>query len=97
MLLEGYPALKSLYNLVNEEIQRLDPNASMGGLHLVVIRVFADEFEANVARSALKAFGIETTIASDDWGGGLRHTRGLRLLVKAEDAESAADVLRLRI
>lgn len=64
--------------------------------NLVTIRSFASEPEANIARGALEAFGIDCTLSSDDCGGQRIHlaiTEGIRLLVRAEDAESAEQVL----
>jgi hypothetical protein len=63
---------------------------------LVTIRTFASESEALIATSALDAFGIDCTLASDDCGGqrpSLAMANGIRLVVRAGDADRAADVL----
>jgi hypothetical protein len=64
---------------------------------LVPVRVFSTEMEALVARSALKSFGIESYLSSDDCGGqrpAWTLTNGIRLMVRPEDANTANDVLR---
>lgn len=64
---------------------------------LVAVRVFSSEMEALVARSALKSFGIEALLSSDDCGGqrpAWTLTNGIRLMVRPEDANAANDVLR---
>jgi len=63
---------------------------------LITIHTFTNEPEANLAKGALEAFGIDCMIARDDCGGQRPHmalTGGLRLLVRAEDAQRAAEVL----
>ena len=63
---------------------------------LVTIYTFTNEPEAEIAKGALEAFGIDCMIARDNCGGQRPHltlTGGLRLLVRAEDAQRAADVL----
>ena len=62
----------------------------------VVLRTFANDFEANFAASSLSAQGIETHIRKDDVGGAypaLQMSRGVRLLVKPEDREAAEKIL----
>ena len=64
---------------------------------LIAVRVFSTEMEALVARSALKSFGIESFLSSDDCGGQRPHwtfANGIRLMVRPEDANIANDVLR---
>jgi hypothetical protein len=63
---------------------------------LLVIRRFGNLFDAEVAQSALEAAGIESLLRADDAGGvqpGLWAGRGVDLLVSAEDAESAEEIL----
>jgi hypothetical protein len=63
---------------------------------LIVIRTFGNMFEAEVAQSALEAAGIESLLRADDAGGvqpGLWVGRGVELLVHAEDAGRANEVL----
>ncbi|MGO9119223.1 MAG: putative signal transducing protein [Desulfomonilaceae bacterium] len=62
----------------------------------VVLRTFANDFEANIAASSLSAQGIETDIQKDDVGGAypaLQMSTGVRLLVKPEDREAAEKIL----
>jgi hypothetical protein len=64
---------------------------------LVIIHTFTSELDADIARGALEAFGIDCMISTDDCGGQRPHlafSNGLHLLVRAEDAQRAADVLR---
>lgn len=63
---------------------------------LVVVRTYQNEFDADVAKTALEAAGIESMIRSDNSGGqspGLAFTRGIELLVRSEDAEEATEIL----
>ena len=63
---------------------------------LVVLRTFLNRFEADVAKSALDAAGIESTVRADDAGGmelGLWMS-GVELIVRSEDAERAKALLR---
>ena len=63
---------------------------------LVAIRTFASEFEANIAKSALEAFGINCITSRDDCGGQRPHltmTGGIQLVVRFADAEQAEEVL----
>jgi hypothetical protein len=63
---------------------------------IVTLRVFSTHIEADLARSALEAAGLESMVAADDGGGTRPHmalTGGVRLLVRAEDAERAREVL----
>jgi Putative prokaryotic signal transducing protein len=67
---------------------------------LVTVRTFTNEAEANIAKGALEAFGIDCIITRDDCGGLRPHmalTGGLRLLVRADDAARAAEVLTSRV
>jgi hypothetical protein len=62
---------------------------------LVVVRTFLNKFDAEMAKSALDAANIDAMVKADDAGG----TRpglwlgGVELLVRAEDAERAAEIL----
>lgn len=63
---------------------------------LVVVQTFSDRVEADLARTALEAAGIEAMVRSDDAEGlqpGLTFSNGAQLIVRAADAESARDVL----
>ena len=62
---------------------------------LIVVGDYQDKLEAELARGALQAAGIDSMISADDAGGtepGL-WMGGVRLLVRAEDAKRAAQVL----
>ena len=63
---------------------------------LITIRTFSSEFEANIAKSALEAFGIPCMLSHDDCGGQRPHltlTGGIQLVVRSADAERAEEVL----
>jgi hypothetical protein len=62
---------------------------------LVVIRTFLNHVDADLARSALESAGVESMIRSDDCGGLRPHLwmSGVELLVRAEDAEQAEQIL----
>ena len=62
---------------------------------LVRVRTFLTRSEADMAKSALEAAGIECLVRADD-AGGLRldmQRRGVDLLVRAEDAKRADAML----
>lgn len=62
---------------------------------LVVIHDYLNKAEAELAQGALQAAGIHSIISADDAGGtepGL-WMGGIRLLVRAEDAKRATEVL----
>lgn len=63
---------------------------------IVVLRTFATHIEADLAKSALEAAGIDAAISADDAGGTRPHLwvgAGVRLLVRRADAERADEVL----
>jgi hypothetical protein len=63
---------------------------------LIAIRTFLSESEAEVAKGALTAFGIQALLSHDDCGGQRPHlsfTEGIRLLVRPEDVSEAEEVL----
>ncbi len=63
---------------------------------LIAIRTFASESEADIARGALQAFGIDCTLSHDDCGGQqppLMMGEGVRLLVRSSDAAQAEEAL----
>jgi hypothetical protein len=68
----------------------------MSSDELVVLRTFTNHIEADLARSALEAVGIESMVRADD-AGGQRPSfwvgEGVQLVVRAEDAQWAAEVL----
>jgi hypothetical protein len=61
-----------------------------------VVAMFLNQIDAELAQSALTAAGIESMISADDAGGLRPHLTfggGVRLLVRAEDAEQASKIL----
>src|SRR5262249_26461339 len=63
---------------------------------LVVLRTFASVVDAELAKTALESVGIDSMIRSDNEGGrspGLSFAPGVELLVRANDADAADDVL----
>jgi len=67
-------------------------------IDLVVVGRFNSRFEADVAKSALDAAGLESMIRSDDAAGmrpPLSLTNGVELIVRAEDATAAREILQL--
>ena len=64
---------------------------------LVVVRTFGNSMEADIAKSALDAAGIDSMIQADTAGGTRPHLAwagtGFRLLVRAEDAAAARNIL----
>src|SRR5262249_52790431 len=68
----------------------------MNDVEPVVVRTFLNKIEAEIAQGALKAANIESMVSADDAGGtrpGLWMS-GVRLLVRAVDAERATAILR---
>jgi hypothetical protein len=66
--------------------------------NLVVAHTFASRVEADLAKTALDAAGIEAVVRSDDVGGMRPHmtfANGAQLLVRAEDLDTAREVLDL--
>ena len=67
----------------------------MNNIELVVVGTFLNKIEAELAHGALEAADIESMVAADDAGGmrpGLWMS-GVKLLVRADDVERAAEVL----
>ncbi|HEX2452858.1 MAG TPA: DUF2007 domain-containing protein [Vicinamibacterales bacterium] len=62
---------------------------------LLVIATFINNIDAELARGALEAAGIESLIRADDCGGTRPHMwmGGIELLVRAEDADRAREIL----
>lgn len=64
---------------------------------LVVVKTCLSKIEADLARSALEAAGIDAMVQADDAGG----TRpglwmgGVAVLVRAEDQEEAEKILKI--
>ena len=64
---------------------------------LVTVGTFMNHIEADLAKSALEAAGINAMLISDDCGGVRPHLwmGGIRLLVRDEDAQRALEILNL--
>jgi hypothetical protein len=63
---------------------------------LVVVRTFGNRIDADLARGALEAADIDSMIRSDDAAGlrpAMTLTNGVQLIVRAEDAERANEIL----
>jgi hypothetical protein len=70
--------------------------ASMSNSELVAVCTFMNRVEAEIAQGALEAAEIASIVSADDAGGtepGLS-IGGVRLLVRAEDAERAGRLVR---
>ena len=65
---------------------------------LVIVQDFSKEPEAEIARSALEAAGIDAMIQSDTAGHMRTHIAwsgaGFRILVREEDAAAALEILK---
>lgn len=64
---------------------------------IVVLRVFDNEVEAQMAQQMLRDAGVPTFIFKDDGGGmepHLQRTNGVRLLLNSDDAVRAQDILQ---
>ena len=63
---------------------------------LITIKTFADEPSALLAQAALAATGIAAAISTDTAGGmepQLQYARGVRLIIRVEDASRAKQLL----
>jgi hypothetical protein len=61
-----------------------------------VVATYGYRHEAEFARATLEAAGIRSVLAGDDAGGAygpLTFTRGIRLLVRADELDRARDIL----
>ena len=70
--------------------------ARLGSMaELVVVATFLNQIEADMAKGILETADIESMISADDAGGLRPHLwmGGVRLLVRAEDAEQAVKIL----
>jgi hypothetical protein len=68
----------------------------MSDSDLVIVRTFLNPFDAELAKTALEAVEIQSMIQADDAGGNATGLwmSGVELLVRAEDAARADEVLR---
>ncbi len=63
---------------------------------LVTVGTYPNKIDAELAQGALEAADIEAMVTADDAGGlqpGLWVGEGVRVLVRAEDAERAKEIL----
>jgi len=63
---------------------------------LVAVGTYTNKIDADLAQGALEAADIDAMISGDDAGGqqpGLLMGKGVRVLVRAEDAERAKEIL----
>ncbi|HEV8345976.1 MAG TPA: DUF2007 domain-containing protein [Vicinamibacterales bacterium] len=68
----------------------------MADADLIVVATFSSRPDAEMARSALEAAGIDAIVQSDDAGGlqpGLWEGRGVAVVVRSADAQAAHDIL----
>jgi len=68
----------------------------MADTDLIVVGTFSSRPQAEMARSALKAAGIESMVQGDDAGGlqpGLWEGRGVAVLVRSADVQAAHEIL----
>ena len=73
----------------------------MAETNLVIVGEFNGEAEAEIAKSALEAAGIDAMIQSDTAGHMRTHIAwsgaGFRILVREEDATAAREILKIEI
>jgi hypothetical protein len=63
---------------------------------LIAVSTFRSTADAQIAKGVLDEAGIESMIRSDNAGGMYPAIAGADLLVRAEDADRAADALQRR-
>ena len=72
-------------------------NGSMKDADLVIVHTFNNQPEAEIAKSALEAAGIDTMIQADTAGGMRPHLAstgaGYKLLIRKKDATAARKIL----
>jgi hypothetical protein len=76
---------------MTKESQHGEPN-----VELMTIRSFDNEVEAELAKAKLESAGVESFLSGDDCGGmrpALTFTNGVKLIVRADQAARAADIL----
>jgi hypothetical protein len=93
---ERYAVLRMEVDEFDDEDDETEPQPEETARDLVAIRVFSSESEAGIAKGALEAFGIPCITGGANAVGeypNLRMAQGIPLLVRAEDAERAEQVL----
>lgn len=76
----------SLTELINENSE-----------NIILLKIFPNDFEAQIAKAQLNEAGIECLISGDNEGGmapNLSLTSGIRILVKESDLENAIEILK---
>ena len=70
----------------------------MNDTELQVVGTFSSRIEADIAHGALRAAGITAMLSADDAGGERPDLgrRGIRILVRQEDADEAQAILNSR-
>jgi hypothetical protein len=71
----------------------------MSDVQLVVVRSFGSRPEADLAKSALEAAGIDAMVRADS-GGDMRPAMawggdGFQIIVRSDDAEAAREILNV--
>ena len=83
--------------LHNEQLVLLEiGGATMKSSELIAISTFRSMADAQIAKGILDEAGIQSMLRSDNAGGMYPAISGADLLVRAEDAEKAAEALRRR-
>ena len=71
----------------------------MSDAELVVVHTFGSRPEADLAKSALEAAGIDAIVQADTVGGQRPHMAwagaGFQIIVRAEDESAAREILEL--
>jgi Putative prokaryotic signal transducing protein len=69
-----------------------------GDTELMVVGVFHNAFDANLARTTLTAAGIESIVRSEDFAGGvlaqMSFIKGIEILVHPDDLQDAEEILK---
>lgn len=76
---------------MNKKTEAGDPD-----VELVTIHSFDNEIEAEFAKAKLESAGIQCFLSGDDCGGmrpALSFVNGIKLIVKADDATRATEIL----
>ena len=61
---------------------------------LVAVAAFMNHIQADLAQGALETAGIDCAISADDAGGTWAGGGRIRLMVREEDAQRAAEILQ---
>lgn len=75
----------------------MQPSSNATSEDIVVLRVFDNELEAQMAQQRLQDAGVATFVFKDDGGGmepHLQRTIGVRLMLNSAEAARAEDILQ---